>query len=382
MRRRSSGKREQGGGGRCGGERSTAPAASSADHRARDKDLPIAAGGDLRADPLPLRVDASRRPSPLHNDVPQGLSSAIFTTNLRDAESSSRARGSDCGIANVNIGTSGAEIGGAFGGEKDTGGGREAGSDSWKAYMRRQTCTINWSNRAAAGPGRQVAPSWRSSRLVVADVRVQRRDQHQRALARELGSMRSSFGSRPSAQCSLNERQRVGRAADRLQHVVDDHRLEDVELEVALRAADADGGRRCPSPGADHRQRLALRRVDLAGHDRAAGLVLGEASSPMPQRGPRGEPADVVGDLHQRTASVLSAPCARTSASCAGQRRELVRRGDERQAGQLGERAATRSRTPGARSGRCRRRCRRARARAGAAAWRSIARAPWSSCAT
>lgn len=80
----------------------------------------------------------------MHNDVPQGLSSAIFTDSLRAAELFLSSRGSDCGIANVNIGTSGAEIGGAFGGEKDTGGGREAGSDSWKAYMRRQTNTINW----------------------------------------------------------------------------------------------------------------------------------------------------------------------------------------------------------------------------------------------
>jgi aldehyde dehydrogenase (NAD+) len=79
-----------------------------------------------------------------HNAVPQGLSSAIFTGSLTSAETFLSARGSDCGIANVNIGTSGAEIGGAFGGEKETGGGREAGSDSWKAYMRRQTVTINW----------------------------------------------------------------------------------------------------------------------------------------------------------------------------------------------------------------------------------------------
>jgi aldehyde dehydrogenase (NAD+) len=79
----------------------------------------------------------------LHNAVPQGLSSAIFTDSLRAAEKFLSASGSDCGIANVNIGTSGAEIGGAFGGEKDTGGGRESGSDAWKAYMRRQTCTIN-----------------------------------------------------------------------------------------------------------------------------------------------------------------------------------------------------------------------------------------------
>jgi len=81
-----------------------------------------------------------------HNNVPQGLSSAIFTTSLISAERFLSAIGSDCGIANVNIGTSGAEIGGAFGGEKDTGGGRESGSDSWKAYMRRQTVTMNWSN--------------------------------------------------------------------------------------------------------------------------------------------------------------------------------------------------------------------------------------------
>lgn len=81
----------------------------------------------------------------LHNAVPQGLSSAIFTRNLLQAEFFLSTAGSDCGIANVNIGTSGAEIGGAFGGEKETGGGREAGSDAWKAYMRRQTVTINWS---------------------------------------------------------------------------------------------------------------------------------------------------------------------------------------------------------------------------------------------
>jgi aldehyde dehydrogenase (NAD+) len=82
----------------------------------------------------------------MQNAVPQGLSSSIFTTNLQTAEKFLAASGSDCGIANVNIGTSGAEIGGAFGGEKDTGGGRESGSDSWKLYMRRQTNTINWSD--------------------------------------------------------------------------------------------------------------------------------------------------------------------------------------------------------------------------------------------
>jgi aldehyde dehydrogenase (NAD+) len=88
-----------------------------------------------------------------HNDVPQGLSSALFTTNMISAETFLSARGSDCGIANINIGTSGAEIGGAFGGEKDTGGGRESGSDSWKAYMRRQTVTINWSNELPLAQG-------------------------------------------------------------------------------------------------------------------------------------------------------------------------------------------------------------------------------------
>jgi aldehyde dehydrogenase (NAD+) len=80
----------------------------------------------------------------VHNDVPQGLSSAIFTMNVRHAECFLSAAGSDCGIANVNIGTSGAEIGGAFGGEKETGGGRESGSDAWKVYMRRQMSTVNW----------------------------------------------------------------------------------------------------------------------------------------------------------------------------------------------------------------------------------------------
>jgi aldehyde dehydrogenase (NAD+) len=88
-----------------------------------------------------------------HNDVPQGLSSAMFTNNLISAEKFLSTRGSDCGIANINIGTSGAEIGGAFGGEKDTGGGRESGSDAWKAYMRRQTVTINWSNELPLAQG-------------------------------------------------------------------------------------------------------------------------------------------------------------------------------------------------------------------------------------
>jgi len=89
----------------------------------------------------------------LQNGVPQGLSSAIFTRDLLEAEGFLSAAGSDCGIANVNIGTSGAEIGGAFGGEKETGGGRESGSDAWKAYMRRATNTINYSNKLPLAQG-------------------------------------------------------------------------------------------------------------------------------------------------------------------------------------------------------------------------------------
>jgi aldehyde dehydrogenase (NAD+) len=91
----------------------------------------------------------------MHNDVPQGLSSAIFTNDLREAERFLSVSGSDCGIANVNTGTSGAEIGGAFGGEKETGGGRESGSDAWKNYMRRQTNTINYSSDLPLAQGIQ-----------------------------------------------------------------------------------------------------------------------------------------------------------------------------------------------------------------------------------
>jgi aldehyde dehydrogenase (NAD+) len=89
----------------------------------------------------------------LHNGVPQGLSSCIFSTDVRETEAFLSAAGSDCGIANVNIGPSGAEIGGAFGGEKDTGGGRESGSDAWKGYMRRQTATINYSRELPLAQG-------------------------------------------------------------------------------------------------------------------------------------------------------------------------------------------------------------------------------------
>jgi aldehyde dehydrogenase (NAD+) len=92
-----------------------------------------------------IPVDSLEEAVAQQNATPYGLSSALFTDRLQHAEMFLSAAGSDCGIANINIGTSGAEIGGAFGGEKDTGGGRESGSDAWKAYMRRQTNTINWS---------------------------------------------------------------------------------------------------------------------------------------------------------------------------------------------------------------------------------------------
>ena len=89
----------------------------------------------------------------IHNDVPQGLASSIFTNDVREAETFTSAAGSDCGIVNINIGPSGAEIGGAFGGEKETGGGRESGSDAWKAYMRRATNTINYSSELPLAQG-------------------------------------------------------------------------------------------------------------------------------------------------------------------------------------------------------------------------------------
>ncbi|MBZ0275978.1 MAG: aldehyde dehydrogenase family protein [Anaerolineae bacterium] len=100
-----------------------------------------------------MAYDSVEEAIEIHNGVPQGLSSAIFTTDLMTAEQFLSVGGSDCGIANVNIGTSGAEIGGAFGGEKETGGGRESGSDAWKAYMRRQTNTINWSKELPLAQG-------------------------------------------------------------------------------------------------------------------------------------------------------------------------------------------------------------------------------------
>lgn len=100
-----------------------------------------------------MKYDSIEQAIAIQNDVPQGLSSSIMTLNIRESELFLSANGSDCGIANVNIGTSGAEIGGAFGGEKETGGGRESGSDAWKNYMRRQTNTINWSTKLPLAQG-------------------------------------------------------------------------------------------------------------------------------------------------------------------------------------------------------------------------------------
>jgi aldehyde dehydrogenase (NAD+) len=100
-----------------------------------------------------MRFDSLDAAIAMHNGVPQGLSSAIFTADVKAAEAFLSSAGSDCGIANVNIGTSGAEIGGAFGGEKETGGGRESGSDAWRAYMRRQTNTINYSDALPLAQG-------------------------------------------------------------------------------------------------------------------------------------------------------------------------------------------------------------------------------------
>ncbi len=116
-------------------------------------DLPIVAEETFAPILYVLRYERLDEAIAIHNSVDQGLSSAIFTERLSQAERFLSAAGSDCGIANVNIGTSGAEIGGAFGGEKDTGGGREAGSDSWKAYMRRQTCTVNYGSELPLAQG-------------------------------------------------------------------------------------------------------------------------------------------------------------------------------------------------------------------------------------
>jgi aldehyde dehydrogenase (NAD+) len=115
--------------------------------------LPIACDETFAPILYVFKYDTLDEAIELHNSVPQGLSSAVFTSSMYSAERFLSHEGSDCGIANVNIGTSGAEIGGAFGGEKETGGGREAGSDAWKTYMRRQTCTINWSTELPLAQG-------------------------------------------------------------------------------------------------------------------------------------------------------------------------------------------------------------------------------------
>ncbi|MGA0061352.1 MAG: aldehyde dehydrogenase family protein [Planctomycetota bacterium] len=134
----------------CGGARHQAEGACAGGHfvqptiLAVDGPIPMTQEETFAPILYVMPVDDVEDAIRIQNDVPQGLSSAIFTMNVRHAERFLSAVGSDCGIANVNIGTSGAEIGGAFGGEKDTGGGRESGSDSWKAYMRRQTSTVNW----------------------------------------------------------------------------------------------------------------------------------------------------------------------------------------------------------------------------------------------
>jgi aldehyde dehydrogenase (NAD+) len=129
----------------CGGQRVERPGSYVEPTLVRARgDLPIVGEETFAPILYVLRVEDVTEAISVHNSVRQGLSSAVFTSSQRDAELFLSAAGSDCGIANVNLGTSGAEIGGAFGGEKETGGGREAGSDAWKAYMRRQTCTINY----------------------------------------------------------------------------------------------------------------------------------------------------------------------------------------------------------------------------------------------
>jgi aldehyde dehydrogenase (NAD+) len=144
--------REQGGEILCGGEEGIDNYAKYPGHFVeptivrvqRGRDLPIAREETFAPILYIFEVASLDEAIAMHNDVDQGLSSAIFTESMKSAERFLSHEGSDCGIANVNIGTSGAEIGGAFGGEKDTGGGRESGSDAWRNYMRRQTCTINW----------------------------------------------------------------------------------------------------------------------------------------------------------------------------------------------------------------------------------------------
>ena len=122
-----------------------------------------------------IAYDEFDEASALHNDVPQGLASSVFTLDVREAERFMSASGSDCGIANVNIGPSGAEIGGAFGGEKETGGGRESGSDAWKGYMRRATNTINYSTALPLAQGVQFDVECRQPRRSRTGSRAQSR---------------------------------------------------------------------------------------------------------------------------------------------------------------------------------------------------------------
>jgi len=146
--------REQGGEIVCGGHRLDRPGHFVEPTMARlSEQIPIACEETFAPILYVLTYDDLDEAVRMHNAVDQGLSSAIFTSSMYSAERFLSHEGSDCGIANVNIGTSGAEIGGAFGGEKETGGGREAGSDAWKAYMRRQTCTINWSTELPLAQG-------------------------------------------------------------------------------------------------------------------------------------------------------------------------------------------------------------------------------------
>jgi aldehyde dehydrogenase (NAD+) len=146
--------RQQGGEILCGGNRLDRPGyfVEPTIVRAR-ADMPIVAEETFAPILYVMKYKSLEEAIAIHNSVDQGLSSAIFTDRLSQAEQFLSPAGSDCGIANVNIGTSGAEIGGAFGGEKDTGGGREAGSDSWKAYMRRQTCTVNYGSELPLAQG-------------------------------------------------------------------------------------------------------------------------------------------------------------------------------------------------------------------------------------
>jgi aldehyde dehydrogenase (NAD+) len=150
--------KEQGGTVVCGGKRAKVKGAGKGAYVEPaivrcDSMLPIVREETFAPILYVLPIRSVEEAIALNNDVPQGLSSSIFTSNVRAAERFLSAIGSDCGIANVNIGTSGAEIGGAFGGEKETGGGRESGSDSWKVYMRRQTSTVNWGNALPLAQG-------------------------------------------------------------------------------------------------------------------------------------------------------------------------------------------------------------------------------------